>query len=154
MTFNGLMAFDVSIANGFSERGRIAHDLLADDGHGSGGYNGWTDPSNAVQRSVFMDTVEPPDTMPYHEDTWPRTPTLVALGGHRSCRGGGVEDAHDEEDADPMGFVVGTGAGRGAALRFRRVRSFDARGRDSWRGGQRRSRRRRWWKQLRLHELR
>ena len=55
MTFNGLMVFDVSLTNGITEHGRIAHDLVPDDGYGSGCSHWWAEPGFGVQRSIFME---------------------------------------------------------------------------------------------------
>ncbi len=58
MTFSGLMVYDVTVANGFALRGKVAHPQTA-----SGGYNDascsnwWTQASSEVKRSVFMDQV-------------------------------------------------------------------------------------------------
>jgi uncharacterized secreted protein with C-terminal beta-propeller domain len=57
MTFSGLMVFDVSVADGIDERGRVAHPNHP-DGTGyddAGCTNWWSRASSDVQRSVFMD---------------------------------------------------------------------------------------------------
>jgi len=51
LTFSGLMVFDTSIANGFSEHGRVPHALGAGETCG----NWWTDASSVVTRSLFLD---------------------------------------------------------------------------------------------------
>lgn len=55
MTFSGLMLFDVSVANGFKERGRVAHPGQAGSYDNAGCSNWWTRASSVVQRSIFMD---------------------------------------------------------------------------------------------------
>jgi hypothetical protein len=55
MTFGGLMVFDVSVEQGISERGRVAHpgaNGIYDDTACSGS---WTKARSTVKRSVFMD---------------------------------------------------------------------------------------------------
>jgi hypothetical protein len=56
MTFSGLMVFDVSVADGIEERGRVAHKNPTSDSYDNAGCsNWWTRASSEVQRSVFMD---------------------------------------------------------------------------------------------------
>jgi hypothetical protein len=55
MTFSGLMVFDVSVADGLKERGRVAHPNTAGQYDNNGCSNWWTRASSVVQRSVFMD---------------------------------------------------------------------------------------------------
>jgi uncharacterized secreted protein with C-terminal beta-propeller domain len=56
MTFSGLVVFNVTAQDGFTEQGRVAHPTEA-----SGGYtnaactNWWTRASSQVKRSIFMD---------------------------------------------------------------------------------------------------
>jgi uncharacterized secreted protein with C-terminal beta-propeller domain len=53
MTFNGLMVFDVTVADGIAEHGRVAHPIPGDAYAACS--NWWTEPSSWVQRSVFME---------------------------------------------------------------------------------------------------
>lgn len=55
MTFSGLLVFDVSVADGLRERGRVAHPNTVGQYDNSGCSNWWTRASSVVQRSVFMD---------------------------------------------------------------------------------------------------
>jgi uncharacterized secreted protein with C-terminal beta-propeller domain len=56
MTFSGLMVFDVSVADGIEERGRVAHKNPTSDSYDNAGCsNWWSRASSVVQRSVFMD---------------------------------------------------------------------------------------------------
>ena len=56
MTFSGLMVFDVSVADGIEERGRVAHPNPSTNGYdNSGCSNWWSRAGSVVQRSVFMD---------------------------------------------------------------------------------------------------
>jgi hypothetical protein len=56
MTFSGLLVFDVSVAEGIEERGRVAHPNPNNDSYDNAGCsNWWTRASSVVQRSVFMD---------------------------------------------------------------------------------------------------
>ncbi len=55
MTFSGLMLFDVSVADGIDERGRVAHPKAGGSYDDNGCSNWWTRASSVVQRSVFMD---------------------------------------------------------------------------------------------------
>ncbi|MBI5532857.1 MAG: beta-propeller domain-containing protein [Deltaproteobacteria bacterium] len=57
MTFNGLMVFEVTLQNGFVEKGRVSH---PNDSSGTGYDSGvcsnwWTNASTEVKRSVIMD---------------------------------------------------------------------------------------------------
>jgi uncharacterized secreted protein with C-terminal beta-propeller domain len=59
MTFSGLMVYDVTAANGFSLRGKVAHPNTT-DGNGydaASCMNWWANASSEVKRSVFMDDV-------------------------------------------------------------------------------------------------
>jgi hypothetical protein len=52
MTFNGLLVYDVTVDDGFSEQGRVSH------GEAAEGYsctNWWTESNSQVKRSVIMD---------------------------------------------------------------------------------------------------
>jgi hypothetical protein len=51
MTFNGLMLFNASTGQGFSERGRVAHAVAPNVSCG----NWWTNGSSTVKRSLFLD---------------------------------------------------------------------------------------------------
>jgi uncharacterized secreted protein with C-terminal beta-propeller domain len=53
MTFNGLMVFDVTVADGISEHGRVSHGIPGDPSSVCGIW--WTDPASWVQRSIFME---------------------------------------------------------------------------------------------------
>jgi hypothetical protein len=55
MTFSGLLVFDVSVATGLTERGRVAHPGIAGAYNNAGCTNWWTRAQSVVQRSVFMD---------------------------------------------------------------------------------------------------
>jgi hypothetical protein len=57
MTFNGLMVFEVTLQNGFIEKGRVAHpNDSTSSGYDSGVCsNWWTNASTEVKRSVIMD---------------------------------------------------------------------------------------------------
>ena len=56
MTFSGLMVFDVSVADGIEERGRVAHPNPSTNGYDNTGCsNWWSRAGSVVQRSVFMD---------------------------------------------------------------------------------------------------
>lgn len=55
MTFGGLMVFDVSVDQGISERGRVAHPGANGMYESSGCSGGWTKARSTVKRSVFMD---------------------------------------------------------------------------------------------------
>jgi len=50
MTFSGLMVFDVTAADGFSEHGRVTHPASA-----TGCHNWWTNADSEVKRSILMD---------------------------------------------------------------------------------------------------
>jgi hypothetical protein len=50
MTFSGLMVFDLTAAEGFSEHGRVSHPASA-----TGCSNWWTNANSEVQRSIIMD---------------------------------------------------------------------------------------------------
>jgi uncharacterized secreted protein with C-terminal beta-propeller domain len=51
MTFSGLMIFDASVAAGFAEHGRVAHQVPEDVTC----WNWWTSATSAVKRSFFLD---------------------------------------------------------------------------------------------------
>jgi len=53
LEFSGLMVWDVTVADGFSERGRVA--FAEPDYSGDGCHNWWTNPSSRVKRSIIMD---------------------------------------------------------------------------------------------------
>ncbi|MGA1865485.1 MAG: beta-propeller domain-containing protein [bacterium] len=55
MTFSGLMVYDVSLNDGFSERGRVSHMEPSYENWRSMCANWWTDSDSVVQRSIFMD---------------------------------------------------------------------------------------------------
>jgi uncharacterized secreted protein with C-terminal beta-propeller domain len=56
MTFAGLMVYDVTVQNGFSLRGKVAHPQTSSGGYDSGACsNWWTQASSEVKRSVIMD---------------------------------------------------------------------------------------------------
>lgn len=55
MTFSGLMVYDVSLNDGFSERGRVSHMEPSYKNWYSMCTNWWTDSDSVVQRSIFMD---------------------------------------------------------------------------------------------------
>jgi len=61
MTFSGLLVYDVTVGNGFSERGRVDHPQGAYDPDDPYGYRGadcgnwWQDPNSQVKRSIIMD---------------------------------------------------------------------------------------------------
>jgi hypothetical protein len=56
MTFSGLMLFDVSVADGIEERGRVAHPNPGSTSYNDVGCsNWWSRAGSVVQRSVFMD---------------------------------------------------------------------------------------------------
>jgi hypothetical protein len=55
MTFNGLMIYDVSVENGFKERGRVAHPMSNGEYDDNGCSQWWTAATSDVKRSVIMD---------------------------------------------------------------------------------------------------
>jgi hypothetical protein len=55
MTFNGLMVYDVSVADGFKERGRVAHPGQTGEYDDTACSQWWTAASTDVKRSVIMD---------------------------------------------------------------------------------------------------
>ncbi|MGA1840066.1 MAG: beta-propeller domain-containing protein [bacterium] len=55
MTFSGLMVYDISLNDGFSERGRISHMESSYENWRGMCRNWWTDSDSVVQRSIFMD---------------------------------------------------------------------------------------------------
>ncbi len=61
MSFSGLMVYDVTTANGFSMRGKVAHPSSTNSGGSGAGYNDngcsnwWSEASSEVRRSIIMD---------------------------------------------------------------------------------------------------
>ncbi|MFH1808816.1 MAG: beta-propeller domain-containing protein [Pseudomonadota bacterium] len=58
MSFAGLLVYDVTVENGFSEHGRVSHPLFTDEyGYSSDGNCGawWQNPQTNVKRSIVMD---------------------------------------------------------------------------------------------------
>ena len=55
MTFSGLIVYDVSVQDGFLERGRVAHPAASGNYESAGCSNWWTRASSVVQRSIIMD---------------------------------------------------------------------------------------------------
>jgi hypothetical protein len=53
MSFSGLLVFNTTVENGFSERGRVSHGDSSDDPYGCS--NWWTNPNSRVKRSIIMD---------------------------------------------------------------------------------------------------
>jgi uncharacterized secreted protein with C-terminal beta-propeller domain len=53
MTFNGLLVYNVTLADGFSERGRVSHGDSSGDSYSCS--NWWTNPDSRVKRSIIMD---------------------------------------------------------------------------------------------------
>jgi hypothetical protein len=53
MTFNGLLVYDVTVEDGFSEHGRLSHGVPADVESACSTW--WTDSTSQVKRSVIMD---------------------------------------------------------------------------------------------------
>jgi hypothetical protein len=53
MTFNGLLGYHVTAADGFSRLGGVSHGVTGADPYGCGSW--WTDSNSQVQRSIFMD---------------------------------------------------------------------------------------------------
>lgn len=53
LEFSGLMVWDVTVAGGFHERGRVA--FAEPDYSADGCYNWWTNPHSRVKRSIIMD---------------------------------------------------------------------------------------------------
>ena len=53
MAFSGLLVYDLTVADGFSERGRVSHEDPTDDYYGC--WNWWTDSNSRVKRSIVMD---------------------------------------------------------------------------------------------------
>jgi hypothetical protein len=54
MTFNGLLVYNVTIEDGFSEHGRVSH-AASDEIEGSTCSSWWSSPNSAVKRSIIMD---------------------------------------------------------------------------------------------------
>jgi uncharacterized secreted protein with C-terminal beta-propeller domain len=56
MTFDGLLVYRVTVADGFTKLGGLPHsDPAVSDPYGSGCSNWWTTPDSGVKRSIFMD---------------------------------------------------------------------------------------------------
>ncbi len=56
MTFDGLLVWRATVADGFSKLGGIPHsDPAVTDANGMGCQNWWTDPNSGVKRSIIMD---------------------------------------------------------------------------------------------------
>jgi hypothetical protein len=56
MTFDGLLVYRVTVADGFTRLGGLPHQPVdAADASGTGCYNWWTDPNSGVKRSIIMD---------------------------------------------------------------------------------------------------
>jgi hypothetical protein len=55
MTFSGLMVWDVTVLEGFHERGRVPHEAPDDETNRYGCSNWWTNPNSRVKRSIIMD---------------------------------------------------------------------------------------------------
>jgi hypothetical protein len=55
MTFSGLLVYDVTVQNGFSERGRVSHPTQGSGYDSTGCHNWWTHAASDVKRSVLMD---------------------------------------------------------------------------------------------------
>ncbi|HEY3355727.1 MAG TPA: beta-propeller domain-containing protein [Polyangia bacterium] len=56
MTFDGLLVYRVTVADGFTRLGGLPmHDPTVADANGWGCGNWWTDPNSGVKRSIFMD---------------------------------------------------------------------------------------------------
>jgi Beta propeller domain len=55
LTFSGLIVYDVSVEQGFHERGRVAHPNNGTEYDDATCGNWWTNANSAVERSIFMD---------------------------------------------------------------------------------------------------
>ncbi len=55
MTFNGLMVYKVTVADGFQYQGGIPHPTSQAFGYGGGCGQWWADSSSTVKRSIFLD---------------------------------------------------------------------------------------------------
>ncbi len=56
MTFDGLLVYRVTVADGFTKLGGLPHsDPAVTDADGYGCYNWWATPNSGVKRSIFMD---------------------------------------------------------------------------------------------------
>ncbi len=53
MTFSGLIIYEATVENGFSEKGRVSH--MDSESSNFGCHNWWTQSNSIVKRSIFMD---------------------------------------------------------------------------------------------------